>query len=111
MPLGFFGTAICLIVVAVALPAIYALVWPGGVARLGVFLSITTLVGVVVAVAAFNWQIAPLKNIGIAGVAPGAADSSASFEARLMWRFVVAIVSLVGIQAVLSAVLRNLLRP
>jgi hypothetical protein len=109
MPLGFFGTAISLIALAIAIPFVYAMVWPGGVSRMAVFLSITTVVGIVAGVAAFLWLVVPLKGIGIAATPAGAADESATFSSMLLSRFYIAVVALAILQAALSKGLQHFL--
>ena len=102
MPLGFFGTAISLVAVAAAIPLVYAFVWPGGVSRIAAFVSITTVVGVIAAVVAFMWLIAPLKGIGISAAPAGSSGDSASLDSILQSRFYIALVALLIIQAALS---------
>ncbi len=109
MPLGFFGTAISLVGVAIAIPFVYALVWPGGIPRVALFLSITTVVGIVAAIAAFIWQITPLQGIGIAAAPAGSSGDGASLDSTLLVRFYVALIVLLVLQTVLSKALQHLL--
>lgn len=109
MPLGFFGTAIALIALAIAISFVYAMVWPGGVSRMPVFLSITTVVGIIAGIAAFVWLIVPLNGIGIAAAPAGAADESATFSSMLLSRFYIAAAALALFQAALSKGLQHFL--
>ena len=102
MPLGFFGTAISFVVIAIAIPLVYALVWPGGVSRMVAFFSITTVVGVIAGVVAFMWLIAPLKGIGISAAPAGSSGDGASLNSMLLARFYIGLVTLLIIQAALS---------
>ena len=111
MALGFFGTAIALLGVAIAIPFVYALVWPGGVSRVALFLSVTNVFGIITGVAAFIWQIAPLQGIGIAGVPAGSSGDGASLNSTLLSRFYIALVVLIFVQAALSKALQHLLAP
>jgi hypothetical protein len=106
MPFGFFGDAAFLIFVAAAVPLGYAFVWPGGVQRTWLFLSIAIVVAVVAGLASFFWTISPLGGIGISDqVSPGSVAET-SFMAQLRWRFYIAACALVLMQVVLSWVLR-----
>ena len=109
MPLGFFGTAICLIVVALAVPLFYALVWPAGVTRLWVFLSSTAVLAVIAGVVAFIWLVAPLKGIGISAAPAGSSGDAVSLDSTLLFRFFIALAALVLVQTALSKVLQHFL--
>jgi hypothetical protein len=67
-----------------------------------VFLSITTVVGIIAGIAAFVWLIVPLNGIGIAAAPAGAADESATFSSMLLSRFYIAAAALALFQAALS---------
>ena len=109
MPLGFFGTAVALVVIAIAIPLLYASVWPGGVSRVALFLSIMTVSGAISGVIAFMWLIAPLANVGIAAAPSGSSSDGTSLNAMLLSRLYIGVVALLTVQAALSKGLQHLL--
>lgn len=49
----------------------YALVWPTVSARVGLFITLGSIVGVIIALGILFWAAQPLVGIGIAGGRPG----------------------------------------
>ena len=101
MPFGFVGTAAFLIAVAAATPLAYVFVWPGGVSRTALFLTIAIAVAVVAGVISFLWNIAPLQDVGISGQVNSNTAGSNLLESQLQWRFYIAAGALVLSQAII----------
>ncbi len=97
MPLGYFGTLGLLLGLALTVPLGYAYLWPRGVPRVFVFLTVALLVGLVLAVAGFAWLTAPLKSIGVSG-APTGAGNGVSLAQMLNVRFALAACGLLLLQ-------------
>jgi uncharacterized membrane protein (DUF485 family) len=49
----------------------YAFLWPTVPARAGLFITLGTALGIIIAVGAVSWVAMPLAGIGIARAAPG----------------------------------------
>jgi hypothetical protein len=105
VPFGFLGSAAGLVLVGLAIPALYAFVWPGGVARAAVFLAVTLATGAMAGLALFFWHALPLQGVGIAASHGASDENQAQFMAGLRTRFTWAAVGVVGIQVALCLVL------
>ena len=109
MPFGFFGSLGSLALLAAIIPLVFCYVWPGSVARPGMFLLVAIVVGVGAAVALFLWHIQALSGIALSGEKVEGAQTWTEFEANLRVRFFWAAFALAGLQAALCFALRSLL--
>jgi hypothetical protein len=105
VPFGFLGSAAVLVLAGLAIPTLYAFVWPSGVARPAVFLAVTLATGAMAGVALFYWHALPLQGVGIAASHGASGESQAQFMAGLRTRFIYAAVGVVGIQVALCLAL------
>ena len=100
MSLGFFGTATVLVGLAIAVPFVYAFLWPNHVPRTALFLTVTVVVAFILGVLAFYWSALPLREIGFAGqpsVSPG--EESSRLDEQLSERLYLAAGTLVLMQS------------
>jgi hypothetical protein len=106
MPFGFLGTAVLLALVGAGLPIAYAFVWPTILSRIGLFLSLAIIVGLIAAAIALYWLLLPLQTVGISGVEPGATNVPNSLDELLKGRFFIALVVLLAFQLLLCKVMQ-----
>jgi hypothetical protein len=64
------------LVLPVIISTLYAVLWPTVAARVGLFITLGSLAGVVIALGTLFWVAQPLIGVGIAGARPGQPPSS-----------------------------------